>query len=192
MNIKETLDEIGIFETNLQIEKYLDDESLLESVLLEMPIPRKSETKLIIDSAVNRILDLGKTNVFILSNEIALIEKLLLFKNIIKNIIVCLSRNLSNEQINNIKNNVPKNSNVVFVNELEYPSIIKPKNSILLVIGYRNGNNCILTKNTYRMLEIYKNFLGKKMFISCISENVKGKQSNFISVNSKNYFDLII
>lgn len=32
MNIRDTLNEIGIFETNLQIEKYIDDEALLKSV----------------------------------------------------------------------------------------------------------------------------------------------------------------
>lgn len=192
MNIKDTLDEIGILETNLQIEKYLSDKSLLNSVSSEMPIPIKCETKDIIDNAVNRILELNKKNIFMLSNEIALIEKMLLYKEKIQNIIVCLSRNLSEEQINNIKSNIPKNSNVTFINELEYPNIIKPKDSIILVLGYVNGNNCIVTNNTYRMVELYKSFLGKKVFISCISDNVKVKQRNFISINGQNYFDIII
>lgn len=192
MNIKDTLDEIGILETNLQIEKYIDDKSLLNNVSSEIPIPIKCETKDIIDNAMNRILELNKKNVFMLSNEIALIEKMLLYKDKIQNIIVCLSRNLSEEQINNIKSNIPKNSNVTFINELEYPSIIKPKDSIILVLGYVNGNNCIITNNTYRMVELYKNFLGKKVFVRCISDNVKIKQRNFISINGQNYFDIII
>ena len=121
-----------------------------------------------------------------------MIEKLLFHKEKIENILVCLSRNLSEEQVSNIKSNIPKNNNVTFINELEYPSIIKPKDSIILVVGYKNVNNCIVTDNTYRMLEIYKSFLGKKVFISCISENVKVKQKNFISINGKNYFDIII
>lgn len=192
MNIKDTLDEIGILETNLQIEKYIDDKSLLNNVYSEMPVPIKCETKDIIDNAMNKILELNKKNVFMLSNEIALIEKMLLYKDKIQNIIVCLSRNLSEEQINNIKSNIPKNSNVTFINELEYPSIIKPKDSIILVLGYVNGNNCIITNNTYRMVELYKNFLGKKVFVRCISDNVKIKQRNFISINGQNYFDIII
>lgn len=192
MNIKDTLDEIGILETNLQIEKYIDDKSLLNNVSSEMPIPIKCETKDIIDNAMNRILELNKKNIFMLSNEIALIEKMLLYKDKIQNIIVCLSRNLSDEQINNIKSNIPKNSNVTFINELEYPNIIKPKDSIILVLGYVNGNNCIVTNNTYRMVELYKSFLGKKVFVRCISDNVKIKQKNFISINWQNYFDIII
>ena len=192
MNIKDTLDEIGILETNIQIEKYMDDKLLLDSVSSEMPIPTKSETKEIINNAVDKILELNKKNIFMLSNEIALIEKFLLHKDKIQNIIVCLSRNLSDEQVSNIKSNVPKNSNVTFIHELEYPNIIKPRDSILLVLGYLNGNNSIVTSNTYRMIELYKSFLGKKVFISCISDDVKLRQRNFISINSKNYFDIII
>ena len=157
-----------------------------------MPVPIQCETKTIVNNAVNKIIDMNKKNIFLLSNEITLIEKLLLHKEKIENILVCLSRNLSEEQVSNIKSNIPKNSNVTFINELEYPSIIKPKDSIILVVGYKNVNNCIVTDNTYRMLEIYKSFLGKKVFISCISENVKVKQKNFISINGKNYFDIII
>lgn len=192
MNIKDTLDEIGILETNMQIEKYMDDKSLLNSILSEMPIPTRNETKEIINNTLNKILGLNKKNIFLLSNEIALIEQFVLHKDKIENIIVCLSRNLSYEQKKNIKSNVPKNSNVMFVNELEYPNIIKPRDSIILVSGYLNGNNCIITNNTYRMIELYKSFLGKKIFVSCISENVKLKQKSFISINGNNYFDLII
>lgn len=192
MNIKDTLDEIGILETNIQIEKYMDDKSLLDSVSSEMPIPTKIETKKIINNAIEKILELNKKNIFMLSNEIALIEKFLLHKDKIQNIIVCLSRNLSDEQLSNIKSNVPKNSNVTFIHELEYLNIIKPRDSILLVLGYLNGNNSIVTNNTYRMIELYKSFLGKKVFVSCISDNVKLRQKNFISINSKNYFDIII
>ena len=107
MNIRDTLNEIGIFETNLQIEKYIDDEALLKSVSSEMPVPIKCETKTIVNNAVNKIIDMNKKNIFLLSNEITLIEKLLLHKEKIENILVCLSRNLSEEQVSNIKSNIP-------------------------------------------------------------------------------------
>lgn len=164
MNIKDTIDEIGIFETNIQIEKYLDDIDLLKCIETEMPIPTKCESKQIIDSKVDELIRLNKQNIFMLSNEISLIEKLSIYKNKISNIIVCLSRNLSEEQINNIKSNTSKNTNVVYINELDFPNIVKPSNSLILVVGYESGNNCIVTLNTYRMLEIYKSFLGKNCF----------------------------
>ena len=55
-----------------------------------------------------------------------------------------------------------------------------------------NGNNCIVTTNTYRMIEIYKSFLGKKVFINCINDELLVTQHNFISINLNNYFDMVI
>ena len=186
------LEEIGILETNRQIEKYLDDESLLSIIKNEIPVPSRNETKDIIKRVVSKILDLKKENIFILSNEIALIEHLLNYRNSIKNIIVALSRNLTDEQVNNIKNNIPMYNNVYFINELEYPCIVRPRDSIILVFGYMNGNNCIVPVNTYRMIEIYKSFLGKKIFVNCINDEVVVNQNGFISINANNYFDMII
>lgn len=60
MNIRDTLNEIGIFETNLQIEKYIDDEALLKSVSSEMPVPIQCETKTIVSNAVDKIIDMNK------------------------------------------------------------------------------------------------------------------------------------
>jgi len=192
MNIKNILDEIGILETNLQIEKYIDDKVLIKKIEDEMPVPMKCETQEIINNAVSKILELDKKNIFLLSNEIGIIEQLLHHTDKIENIMVGLSRNLSEEQKNNIKNNIPKNSNIIFINELEYPAILKPKDSIILILGYINGNNCIVTDNVYRMTELYKSFLGKKVFINCISDDIKLRQKNFISMNRENYFDVVI
>lgn len=192
MNLKNTLEEIGIFEINLQLEKYLNNENLLSEISCEIPVPSRCSTKSIIDNSLSKIVLLNKRNIFLLSNEIAFIEELVLFKNKFDNVIVGLSRNLSYEQVKNIKNNVPKGINVSFVNELEYPTILKPKDSIILVFGYMSGNNCLVLDNTYRMLEIYKSFLGKKIFINCIDRDINIRPNGFISINGKNYFDKII
>ena len=192
MNYRTTIEEIGILETNMQIEKYLDDKTLTNSIKHDIPIPSKVETKDIINNIISKLIDMKKENIFILSNEMALIESLLNYKNIIKNIIVALSRNLSEEQVNIIKNNIPKNNIVHFINELEFPLILKPKDSVILVFGYMNANNCIVPNNTYRMVEIYKGFLGKKIFINCISDEVFVNQKDFIKFNINNYFDVVI
>ena len=186
------LEEIGILETNRQIEKYLEDEVLINSIKNDIPVPSKKETKDIIKKVISKIIDMKKENIFILSNEMALIERMLDYRSNIKNIIVALSRNLTEEQINNIKNNIPNDNNVYFINELEYPSIVKPKDSLILVFGYINGNNCIVPINTYRMIEMYKSFLGKKVFVNCINDEVIVNQNGFISINANNYFDMII
>lgn len=192
MNLKNTLEEIGILEVNSQIEKYSNDKELLLEISSEIPISTKYNTKNIINNAISKIMEFKKQNIFMLSNEIAFIEELAIKREFFSSIIVGLSRNLTNEQIKNIKNNVPKNVHINYINELEFPAVIKPKDSLIIVFGYVNGTNCIITKNVYRMLEIYKSFLGKKVFINCLKENVNINQQDWISINANNYFDVII
>ena len=192
MNLKNTLEEIGILEVNSQIEKYSNDKELLLEISSEIPISTKYNTKNIINNAISKIMEFKKQNIFMLSNEIAFIEELAIKREFFSSIIVGLSRNLTNEQVKNIKNNVPKNVHINYINELEFPAVIKPKDSLIIVFGYVNGTNCIITKNVYRMLEIYKSFLGKKVFINCLKENVNINQQDWISINANNYFDVII
>ena len=192
MNIANIIDEIGIFETNMQIEKYIFDDNLLQELSKEIPISKTLETNTKIKDVAKKLICLNKENLFFLSNEISLIEELTLYKFFVKNIIVGLSRNLSLEQINNIKNNVSTDIKVSFVEELLYPTIIQPRNSLIIAFGYIDGNNCLVTKNTYRMLEIYKSFLGKKIFVRCIRENIKDRIDGLISINANEYFDMII
>ena len=127
-----------------------------------------------------------------LSNEIALIEKMVEYKDFFENIIVVLSRNLKSTQINQIKKNIPKDINVSFIKELEFPTIIKPKDSAIIAFGYLSGKRCLVSKNSYRMMEIYKDFLGEKIFISCANEDINQRPRNWILLNQEKYFTKII
>ena len=123
-----------------------------------------------------------------LSNEIAILEGMLKYKEYFDNIIVVLSSNLSKEQKEIIIKNSPNQDIIKYINELEYPTLIKPKNSVIVSFGYKNGSKCLLTKNSYRAMEIYKDFLGEKIFVSCFKENVYERPKNWISINGEKYF----
>lgn len=192
MDLNNSIEEIGILETNIQVEKYLNNETLINDISNYIPISKKSLTKSIINSTLIKLLNLKKKNILMLSNEIALIEKMIKYNKYFDNIIVVLSRNLSFLQIEEIKKNVPKNINVNFVKELEFPTLIKPKDSLILAFGYRSGNRCLISKNSYRMLEIYKEFLGEKIFVSCANDNITQRPKNWILINSEKYFTKII
>ena len=71
---------------------------------------------------------------------------------------------------------------------LAYPTLIKPKNSVIVSFGYKNGNKCLLNKKSYRTLEIYKEFLGEKVFVSCLNESISERPKNWISINGEKYF----
>lgn len=192
MDLSKSIEEIGILETNIQIEKYFDDNSLIKNISNYIPISTNPFTKNIINNTLNKLLKLNKKNILMLSNEIALIEKMVEYKDFFENIIVVLSRNLRSTQINQIKKNVPKDINVSFIKELEFPTIIKPKDSAIITFGYLSGKSCLVSKNSYRMMEIYKDFLGEKIFISCANENINQRPRNWILINQDKYFTKII
>lgn len=188
MNLIDTINEIGIFETNLQLEKYVNNKSLMHDISKYIPISLNALSKQQVDDAIVKILNLQKRNIMLLSNEISILENLLNYKKCFDNIIVVLSGNLNKEQKENIIKNSPDKNFIKYISELEYPSLIKPKNSVIITFGYRNGNKCLLTKNSYRTMEIYNDFLGEKIFISCSQENINERPKNWVSINSEKYF----
>ena len=192
MDLSAAVEEIGILETNIQLEKYMYNYNIMKDISTYMPIPYKNSTKDIIDSTIAKLLSLNKKNLLMLSNEIALVEGLSKFSECFENIIIVLSRNLTKSQVENIKSNIPLGINIEFVKELEFPKNIKPKNSVVLSFGYKSGNKCLVTKNTYRMVEIYKNFLGEKIFVCCMDADVNERPKNWVAINGENYFTKII
>lgn len=188
MNLIDIIDEIGIFETNIQLNKYIDNVELMYDISKYVPVSSDSSTLRSVNEVVIKILNLRKKNIMFLSNEIAILEGMLKYKEYFDNIIVVLSSNLSKEQKKIIIKNSPNQDIVKYINELEYPTLIKPKNSVIVSFGYKNGNKCLLNKKSYRTLEIYKEFLGEKVFVSCLNESISERPKNWISINGEKYF----
>ncbi len=188
MNLIDTINEIGIFETNLQLEKYINNKNLMHDISKYIPSSLNALSKPQMDDVILKILNLQKRNIMLLSNEISVLENLLKYKKCFDNIIVVLSGNLNKEQKENIIKNSPNKNFIKYINELEYPLLIKPKNSVIITFGYRNGNKCILTKNSYRTMEIYNYFFGEKIFMSCSRKDINERPKNWVSINSEKYF----
>ena len=192
MNLMSVIDEIGIFEVNSQLEKYINNKDVLYDISKCIPVSSNSFSKNVVNEFVITLLNLQKKNIMLLSNEIFALENLLEYKGYFNNIIVVLSGNLNKEQKENIIKNSPNKDVIKYINELEYPTLIKPKDSVIILFGYRSGDKCLLTKNSYRSLEIYKNFLGDKIFVSCFKESVNIRPKGWISVNVEKYFTRVI
>lgn len=192
MNLMDIIDEIGMFETNAQLDKYIDNVELMYDISKYVPISSDSSTLRSVNEVVIKILNLRKRNIMFLSNEIAILEEILKYKEYFDHIIVVLSGNLSKEQKEIIIKNSPNQNIIKYINELEYPTLIKPKNSVIISFGYKNGNKCLLNKKSYRTLEIYKEFFGEKVFISCLNENISERPKNWILINREKYFTKMI
>lgn len=191
MNLIDTIDEIGIFETTTQLNKYIENVDLMYDISRFVPVSSDASSLRSVNEVVIKILNLQKRNIMFLSNEIAILEEILKYKEYFDNIIVVLSSNLSREQKEIIVKNSPDQNIIKYINELEYPTLIKPKNSVIISFGYKNGNKCLLNKKSYRTLEIYKEFLGEKIFVSCLDESISERPKNWISINGEKYFTKI-
>lgn len=191
MNLIDTIDEIGIFETTIQLNKYIDYDELMYDISKFVPVSSDASSLRSVNEVVIKILNLQKRNIMFLSNEIAILEEILKYKEYFDNIIVVLSSNLSREQKEIIVKNSPDQNIIKYINELEYPTLIKLKNSVIISFGYKNGNKCLLNKKSYRTLEIYKEFLGEKIFVSCLDESISERPKNWISINGEKYFTKI-
>ena len=188
MNLIDAIEEIVILETNIQLKKYEENEDLMYDISKSIPVSLYSLSETRIDEITRKILNLQKRNIMFLSNEISLLESFLNYKNYFDNIIVVLSGNLDEKQKENIINNSPNSKIIKYINELEYPSIVKPKNSIIISFGYKKSGKCLLTRNSYRAIEIYKDFLGDKVFVNCSEQEVNMRPKNWITINSEKYF----
>ncbi len=192
MDLNTTIDEIGILETNSLIEKYLSNDKMIKNLSVHIPISNSIVSEKIVDKVVSILLNSGKRKLLLLSNEVALFEKLRLYSEYFDDIYVILSRNLVSEQINNIKRNVPNGIEIKYINELDFPKNFRPRDSIVIAFGYKSNDKCLIPKNTYRILEIYNDFLGEKLFVSCSLNDINYRLKNWISVNSKKYFTSIL
>ena len=188
MNLIDTIDEIGIFETTTQLNKYIDNGELMYDISKFEPVSSDASSLRSVNEVIIKILNFQKRNLMFLSNEIAILEEILKYKGYFDNIIVVLSNNLSREQKEIIIKNSPNRNIIKYINELEYPTLIKPKNSVIISFGYKNGNKCLLNKKSYRTLEIYKEFLGEKIFISCLDDNISERHKNWNSINGEKNF----
>lgn len=187
MNLMDTIDEIGIFETNTQLVKYATNSELMNDIAQYIPIVSNLSMIKNVDYVIKRILNLQKRNIMFLSNEILILEKLLNYNSCFDNIIVVLSNNLKKSQKENIIKNSPSKF-ISYINELDYPTIIKPKDSVIISFGYKDNKKCLLTKNNYRTLEVYKDFLGEMVFVNCFENDVKERVKNWVSINEDKYF----
>ena len=187
MNLMDTIDEIGIFETNTQLVKYATNSELMNDIAQYIPIVSNLSMIKNVDYVIKRILNFQKRNIMFLSNEILILEKLLNYNSCFDNIIVVLSNNLKKSQKENIIKNSPSKF-ISYINELDYPTIIKPKDSVIISFGYKDNKKCLLTKNNYRTLEVYKDFLGEMVFVNCFENDVKERVKNWVSINEDKYF----
>lgn len=163
MDMQKTAREIGLFETGINLSKVCNSTDVIQKVGASMPLPDED-----IANRVPKIAawlhSFGKSKYMFLTPEIALIEEMTKLSNQ-EEVIVAIPCDLEGKAKERLRNNLPRGIEVTVLEEPYFPQSFFPGNGLMVVCGYSAGGRPMVLPDTYRMVEHYSGFLGKKVFI---------------------------
>lgn len=163
MDMQKTAREIGLFETGINLSKVCNSTDVIQKVGASMPLPDEDIVDRIPQIAA-WLHSFGKSKYMFLTPEIALIEEMSKLSNQ-EEVIIAIPCDLEEEAKERLRNNLPRNIEVTILEEPYFPQSFFPGNGLMVVCGYAAGGRPMVLPDTYRMVEHYSGFLGKKVFI---------------------------
>ncbi len=164
MDIQRTAREIGLFETAVNLAKVSNSADVIQNIGASMPLPDEN-----IEARVEKIaewlLSFGKSKYMFLMPEIALIEEMGKHANSETEVIIAVPCDLDQEAKERLNNNLPHGVEVTALEEPYFPQSFFPGNGMMVISGYLGGDRAMVLPDTYRMVEHYNGFLGKKVFV---------------------------
>ena len=164
MDIKKTAREIGLFETAANLAKVSGSAGVIQRVGGSMPLPGE-EIAGRVGQAARWLLDFDKSKYMFLTPEIALIEEMGKLSGRNTEVIIAVPCDLEQEAKERLNNNLPRGITVSILEEPYFPQSFFPGNGMMVISGYSGGNRTMVMPDTYRMVEHYSGFLGKKVFV---------------------------
>lgn len=163
MDMQKIAREIGLFETGINLSKVCNSTNVIQKVGASMPLPDEDIVDRIPQIAA-WLHSFGKSKYMFLTPEIALIEEMSKLSNQ-EEVIIAIPCDLEEEAKERLRNNLPRNIEVTILEEPYFPQSFFPGNGLMVVCGYAAGGRPMVLPDTYRMVEHYSGFLGKKVFI---------------------------
>lgn len=163
MDMQKTAREIGLFETGINLSKVCNSTDVIQKVGASMPLPDEDIVDRIPQIAA-WLHGFGKSKYMFLTPEIALIEEMSKLSNQ-EEVIIAIPCDLEEEAKERLRNNLPRNIEITILEEPYFPQSFFPGNGLMVVCGYAAGGRPMVLPDTYRMVEHYSGFLGKKVFI---------------------------
>lgn len=164
MDIQKTAREIGLFETAVNLAKVSNSADVIQKVGTSMPLPDEG-IGVRVGQVAEWLLSFGKSKYMFLTPEIALIEEIGKQSNSEIEVIIVVPCDLEQEARERLNNNLPHGVVVTVLEEPYFPQSFFPGNGIMVISGYSGGERAMVLPDTYRMVEHYSGFLGKKVFI---------------------------
>lgn len=163
MDMQKTAREIGLFETGINLSRVCNSADVIQKVGASMPLPDGDIADQIPQIAA-WLHGFGKNKYMFLTPEIALIEEMSKLSNQ-EEVIIAIPCDLEGEAKERLRNNLPRGIEVTILEEPYFPQSFFPGNGLMVVCGYSAGGRPMVPPDTYRMVEHYSGFLGKKVFI---------------------------
>lgn len=164
MDMQKTAREIGLFETAVNLVSVCDSIDVREKIGDSLPLPDTYISQSIKNIA-KWLVSFKKNKYLFVMPEIALAEAMaeLVDSNI--EIIFLVSCDMDSEAKERLENNLPKQMKVSILEEPFFPSDFFPGNGMLVISGYMAGTRSMVLTDTYRLIEHYSGFLGKRAFV---------------------------
>ena len=164
MDMHRTAKEIGLFLTAINLVEVMDSPEVQNKVGVSMPLP-DSDIEEKVSDIIKWITRFGKRKYMFLTPEIALIEELLRQTDNKAEVTIAIPCDLDSEIKERLQNNLPHGATVGILEEPHFPTNLYPSNSMIVICGYFGGERPMVMADTYRMVEHYSCFHGKKVFI---------------------------
>lgn len=182
MDMFDTARVIGFFETGINLVDVNESSEVIMKVGARMPLPDEN-IKLNIEHIADWIIEFDKNQIMYLTPEISLIEAIECKKNNTINHIIALPCDLDSDAKERIKNNLPKDANVSVLEEPFFPQSFFPGNGLIVFCGYSGGDRAMVMHDTYRLVEHYGGFLGKKVFVPYRELAVASRYDGWLEIN---------
>lgn len=162
--MQKTAREIGLFETAVNLAKVGNSADVIQKVGISMPLPNE-DIRDRVGQVAKWLLSFGKSKYMFLTPEIALIEEIEKQNDSKTEVIIAVPCDLEQEAKERLNNNLPYGVVVTVLEEPYFPQSFFPGNGIMVISGYLGGDRAMVLPDTYRMVEHYSGFLGKKVFV---------------------------
>ncbi len=183
MDMQKTAREIGLFETGVNLSMVCGSTDVIEKVGASMPLPDEG----IVDQLpqiAEWLHGFGKSKYMFLTPEIALIEEMAKLSDQAE-VIIAIPCDLEAEAKERLRNNLPHSIKVTVLEEPYFPQAFYPGNSLMVVCGYSAGGRPMVLPDTYRMVEHYSGFLGKKVFIPYKEIDTAARYNGWLEVSQQ-------
>ena len=182
MDMRKTAGEIGLMEAAINLAKVRNSEDIIWKVGQSMPLP-DDDIEERVDQIAQWLLSSGKTTYMLLTPEIALADAMARHSEAGSlEIIMAITSNMDEEARERLNNNLPRTVSVKTLDEPYFAPLI-PRNGMIVVCGYCGGDRLMVMDDTYRMVEHYSSFLGKKVFIPYVELDGATRYDGWMELN---------